>query len=177
LLFFRLNGYLKRKLFQPLLQLLQQGITPKKLAVTTAMGAVLGIMPLLGVTTVIGTYLALRLRLNVALLVLIIYLMYPIQIVLYIPFMQAGLYFFEVNDFRLTLSDTLEMFRVDWFLALRKLWFANLVGILVWLLFSAPVFGLLYLTLLPLYKKFSRVKPGPAVVLEPASSSHPTPLP
>lgn len=136
----------------------------------------MGIMPLLGVTTVIGTYLAMRMRLNVALLVLIIYLMYPIQIVLYIPFMQAGLYFYEVNDSRLSLSHTMEMFRLDWFQALRKLWFANLVGIIAWLLVSAPVFGVLYLFLLPLFRKFSCVKPVPTVVLKSSSSGNPETL-
>ena len=133
----------------------------------------MGIMPLLGVTTVIGTYLALRLRLNVALLVLIIYLMYPIQVVLYIPFIQAGLYLFDVSNLWFTFDEMLEMFRRDWIQALRKLWMANLIGVLAWLLISAPVFGVLYVSLLPLYKKFSRSKPVPAVVGESSTSENP----
>lgn len=140
------------------------------------MGAVLGIMPLLGVTTVIGTYLALRLRLNVALLVLIIYLMYPVQVVLYIPFIQAGLYMFDVSGLWFTFDEMWEMFRRDWLLALRKLWLANLIGILAWLLISAPVFGVLYLSLLPLYQRFARPKPVPKPVEESAATENPKPL-
>jgi uncharacterized protein (DUF2062 family) len=173
----RQNSYLKRRLYLPLLTLLQQGITPKKLAFTTAMGAVLGIMPLLGVTTVIGTYLALRLRLNVALLVFIIYLMYPIQVVLYIPFIQAGLYIFDVSGLWFTFDEMWEMFRRDWLLALRKLWMANLIGLLAWLLISAPVFGVLYVSFLPLYKKFARPKPVPAGAEEYSDPANQNPLP
>jgi uncharacterized protein (DUF2062 family) len=166
---FRLNGYLKRKLYLPLLSLLQQGITPKKLAATVALGVVLGIMPLLGVTTIIGTYVALRLRLNVALLVLIIYLMYPIQLVLYIPFIRLGLRVFEVDELRFSLEEMMLMFRQDWVQALRKLWLANLIGILAWFLTSGPFFGILFGALLPFFKRFSKAKPVPvgAVLPEP----------
>jgi uncharacterized protein (DUF2062 family) len=165
----RLKGYLKHKLYLPLLSLLQQGITPKKLAVTTAMGAVLGIMPLLGVSTIIGTSLALRLRLNVPLLVLVSYLMYPIQILLYIPFIRLGLNIFDIDELRFSLAEMIQMFQLDWFMALRKLWLANLIGVLAWLLLCLPVFGVLYGGLLPLFKKFSRTKPVPVGAGDPSA--------
>ncbi|MDX5443754.1 MAG: DUF2062 domain-containing protein, partial [Hymenobacteraceae bacterium] len=60
------TNFFKRKFITPLLDLLKQGLTPEKLSLTVAIGAVVGLIPVFGVTTVFSTLLALRLRLNVA---------------------------------------------------------------------------------------------------------------
>jgi uncharacterized protein (DUF2062 family) len=44
--------FLRRRLIDPLLALLTQGITPQKLALSIAIGAIVGIFPVLGSTTV-----------------------------------------------------------------------------------------------------------------------------
>jgi uncharacterized protein (DUF2062 family) len=51
-------------LIRPLIDLLRQGISPKKLALTIALGFWLGVTPVLGSTTILCTLAAVALRLN-----------------------------------------------------------------------------------------------------------------
>ena len=141
-----------------MLNLLKQGMTPHKMAVTVALGTVVGVVPALGVTTVMGTAIAARFRLNIAATVLISYLVQPLQLLLLIPFVKAGVYLLGLNELKLTLDEMILLFRMDWLEALNQLWVANLAGLLVWALLALPVGVLLYYLLLPV---LHRVLPKP----------------
>ena len=71
-------SWLRRRVLMPLLGLLQQGLSPTQLALTVALGVVFGLIPILGVTTLLATFTAVRLRLNVAAMLLISHLMSPV---------------------------------------------------------------------------------------------------
>ncbi|HSC46845.1 MAG TPA: DUF2062 domain-containing protein, partial [Gammaproteobacteria bacterium] len=73
-----------------ILELLSQGITPHKLALAVVLGVLLGITPVLGTTIVSCTMAALMLGLNLPLIQLANNLVYPLQLLLLIPFVQAG---------------------------------------------------------------------------------------
>src|SRR6202521_464308 len=79
-----------RKIFLPIVDLLRQGITPEKIALSIALGAVLGIFPVLGATTILCAAAALVLRLNLPAIQLVNFLIYPLQLILLLPFLQAG---------------------------------------------------------------------------------------
>ena len=74
------------KLRALVLDQLRQGITPEKIALTIALAAGIGVFPLLGTTTVLCFAIGVPLRLNQALMQLVNYLVYPLQI--------AGIYLF-----------------------------------------------------------------------------------
>ncbi len=133
------------------MQLVRQGTSPKKLAWATALGAVMGVMPAIGPVTALTAFLALRLGLNVALAIGVSYLMTPLYLLLYVPFIHLGLWFFDA-DFILTYSDIRDLFEEDWYFALKEIGFGNLMGLAAWLVVSVPAMGLLYVALLPLYK-------------------------
>ncbi|WP_018477869.1 DUF2062 domain-containing protein [Pontibacter roseus] len=156
-------GFFRRRIVQPVLQLLKQGMTPHKLAVTLALGTVVGILPALGVTTVVGTALAARLRLNIAATVLVSYLVHPIQLLLIIPFIKAGIFLFGLDELKLSLDEMIAMFRLDWLEALNKLWMANLAAVSAWAILALPVGAALYFLFLPI---LHRVLPKPAPVLD-----------
>lgn len=156
-----ITTFFKRRIVQPVLNLLRQGMTPHKLAVTVALGTVVGILPALGVTTVMGTALAARFRLNIAATVLISYLVHPLQLLLIIPFIKAGIFMFGLDELKLSLDEMIAMFRLDWLAALNKLWMANLAAVSAWAILAIPVGALLYVALLPILK---RVLPKPSSV-------------
>ncbi|HUB58966.1 MAG TPA: DUF2062 domain-containing protein, partial [Candidatus Micrarchaeia archaeon] len=58
------EGFFYRRMARPILQLLRQGVTPEKLALSIALGAALGVFPVLGTTTALCALAALLLRLN-----------------------------------------------------------------------------------------------------------------
>ncbi|MDO6391357.1 DUF2062 domain-containing protein [Pontibacter sp. BT731] len=158
-----ITAFFKRRIVQPVLNLLRQGMTPHKLAVTVALGTVVGILPALGVTTVMGTALAARFRLNIAATVLVSYLVHPLQLLLIIPFIKAGIFMFGMDDLKLTLDEMIAMFQLDWLAALNKLWIANLAAVSAWAILALPVGLLLYAALLPILK---RVLPKSSPVVE-----------
>ncbi|QCR24919.1 DUF2062 domain-containing protein [Pontibacter sp. SGAir0037] len=127
-------------------------MTPKKLAATVTVGTVVGVIPAFGATTVLGTAIAARFRLNIAATVLVSYLVQPLQLLLFIPFIKAGIFMFSLSELRLSLDEIVAMFKSDWLDALNMLWKANLAGISAWALLAFPSGVLLYYMLLPLFK-------------------------
>ena len=149
----RSKKYLKRRLLNPLLGLLTMGLSPGKLALTVALGFSIGIMPLLGVATLVCTALGYRLKLNIPALLLICYLAGPFYLVLYLPFIKLGIWVFGASDFRMSFEEILDLFRKDWLLALNKIWLANMLGVVAWGLVSIPLSVLIYFTLKPILRK------------------------
>lgn len=144
-----------------MLALAKQGFTPHQLALTISLGVGFGVIPFIGLTTVLCTFWALRLRLNVAFTILLGYLMQPLQLALYVPFVDLGQYIFPVTPIPFSLTKLTQMFQADWLMALQQVWVANLVGILAWLFCFVP-FGLaLYFSS---KKVLHRVLPAPQVV-------------
>ena len=82
----RIRFYFNQKLARPLVGFLKQGITPRKLALTVALGFVIGLFPSLGITSILCILLALILRLNVPAILLINFFAYPLQLIFFIPF-------------------------------------------------------------------------------------------
>ena len=86
----RVREALRRRVVEPVKQQLWQGVTPAKLALSLALGVVISAMPVLGITTLFALALSVLLRLNHVAVVAANYLAYPLQILLFIPFFQAG---------------------------------------------------------------------------------------
>lgn len=145
---------MKRRLVQPVLNLLRQGMTPHSLSATVAVGSIVGVIPALGVTTILSTAVAARFRLNIAATVLVSYLVQPLQLLLALPFIKLGISFFGLEELRLSLDEMQAMFKADWLDAISRLWMANLAGVAAWALLAIPTGGLLYLFMLPVLKRF-----------------------
>jgi uncharacterized protein (DUF2062 family) len=86
----RVREALRRRVVEPVKQQLLQGVTPAKLALSLALGVVISAMPVLGITTLVALAVSVLLRLNHVAVVAANYLAYPLQILLFIPFFQAG---------------------------------------------------------------------------------------
>jgi uncharacterized protein (DUF2062 family) len=69
---------------------LRQGTTPRRLALTLALGFAIGCFPVVGIPTALCALLALALRLNLPAIQAANYLMMPLQLVLIVPFVRLG---------------------------------------------------------------------------------------
>ncbi len=148
---------IRRKLVEPFLDLLRQGITPEKVALTIALGLVLGVTPVIGSTTLLCTLAAIALRLNLPAIQLINGVVYPLQLVLIIPFLRAGAWLF--GDHRLpaiTVSRLFAMIRGDLWHAILTLWTATVHALVAWLAVSALCATAIYGLLVPLFKRVWR---------------------
>lgn len=69
---------------------LRQGISPRRLALTIALGFVVGCIPVLGLPTAFCALIALAFRLNVPAIQAANYLAMPFQVALIVPFIRLG---------------------------------------------------------------------------------------
>ncbi len=146
--------YLKYKIWIPILGFLKQGITPEKLSLTMVFGVVFGIFPIIGITTVLCLLSALIFRLNKPAILLINISLYPLQILLIIPFISLGEMIFGYSFVPFSFNEVLAMFKEDWIYAIQHLWLQTLLGILAWLIISIPISFIIYYTFLPIFRKF-----------------------
>lgn len=86
----RKHHWWRRRIFNPLLSFLSQGIAPDRLALCVAIGVVLGNVPILGISSILCAAIALAFRLNLPAIQLVQAAMAPTQILLMIPFIRLG---------------------------------------------------------------------------------------
>lgn len=69
---------------------LSQGVSPRRLALTLALGFAIGCIPVIGVPTLLCAALALALRLNLPAIQAANYVAMPLQLALIVPFVRMG---------------------------------------------------------------------------------------
>ena len=147
--------WLKKRLIDPLLALLRQGLSPQDLALCVALGIGIGLFPILGVSTPALTVLALTLRLNLAAIQLVSYAISPIQLALIIPFMRLGEHVLGSAPQPMTISAAMELLTQGVLYAIVTLWDAIIHATLGWLL-VAPIFIFVaYKILVPVFSRLS----------------------
>ncbi len=143
------------KAWATILQLLSQGITPEKIALSIALAVVLGVFPVLGSTTILCAAAAAGLGLNLPAMQLVNWVMYPVQLVLLVPLMRFGdrvVAFLTGHPIGVPpFQQLLGMVTSDLWGAIKLLWPATLGAIAAWIVVSPLIVALVYAVLvLPL---------------------------
>lgn len=142
-------------------KLLKEGISPRQLAWSFTLAFLIGIFPIMGTCNIIITLVALRFKLNLALMILISYLVYPVQILLFVPFIRLGEWVFRVKHSGLTWEILSAGFEQDVWETFLGFGTSLLYASAGWLLVSLATVWLLYTLSLPLMKKiYSRIGPN-----------------
>lgn len=131
-----------------IIDLLRQGVTPEKLALSLALGAALGVFPVIGTTTALCAIAALVLRLNLPAIQLVNYVVYPAQIALLIPFFRLGEWIFRAPRLPLSITQVAGMFRGNYWHAIRFLSVSMCHAAVAWCLLAPFGAALLYVVLL-----------------------------
>lgn len=134
-----MKHWLHRRVVAPIVQLLLQGITPRKIAQSMAVGLCLSTFPLLGVTSLLCLAAAIRLRLNVVAIQLVNWLAAPLQVALLIPFYRMGIRLFSLPDFPMTPQGMIAAFREDFLGTFAGMWMTVAGGAAIWLALIVPV--------------------------------------
>jgi uncharacterized protein (DUF2062 family) len=159
-------GFLQRRVAAPLLLLLRQGVTPEKLALSIALGAVVAVIPVLGVSTVICALLALWLRLNMPAIQLVNYLLTPAQLLLIIPFLRFGERLAGAPRYPVTLESGLALLSHGILNAVRILRDAIVHATFGWLAVAPVAAVILYFFCRHLFRRFAPARaamPAPAL--------------
>jgi uncharacterized protein (DUF2062 family) len=125
-------GRFLKNLKHAIITMLKSGMGPKKISLCIALGIVLGIFPVLGITTILCAAVSVALRLNVAAMQIVNYMVYPIQIILLAPFYSAGFWLFNERSELVGIGNILLMMKNDFWGSLAGLWDQTLYAIIVW---------------------------------------------
>jgi len=126
------------------------------MALSIALGAALGMFPVLGWTTALCLIAAIVLRLNLPAIQIVNYFVYPAQLALLLPFFHWGEKLFQAPHFPISVEQIHALFRAGAWLAIKLLWTTIWHAVVVWGM-MAPVFvTLLYVILTPLLRRALR---------------------
>lgn len=139
-----MRSLLHRWLIGPIAALLSQGITPQKIALSIAVGAIVGIFPVLGTTTVLCTLAAASLRLNLVAVHTVHYAMTPVQVLLIIPFVRVGEHLLGVPPQPLSIADGMDLIAQGALHAVVVLWDAIVHAVIGWLAVGPLAIALCY---------------------------------
>jgi uncharacterized protein (DUF2062 family) len=155
------NGFLYRRLIKPLLELLKQGVTPERLALSIALGVVFGIFPALGCTTALCAMISFIGRLNLPAIQIVNYFMYPLQIALILPFFRLGEKLFRAPHLPISVPQIYAMARANLWGSIKFLWSTTWHAMIVWAIAAPFVAALVYAILAPLLRRILRKQKRP----------------
>lgn len=89
---------------------LSQGVSPRRLALTLALGFAVGCIPLVGIPTVLCAGLALALGLNLPAIQVANYVAMPLQLALIVPFVRMGGRILSAQSMQFLIPRALEHF-------------------------------------------------------------------
>ena len=150
------DGFLYRRLIGPLLDLLRQGATPEKLALSLALGVVVGVFPAIGWSTTLCALLAFLLRLNLPAIQLANYFIYPLQVALLLPLFRLGEKLFRAPHLPISVAQMVEKIHENLWGAIKLLWSTTWHAIVVWALLAPFCVAIIYLLLVPVFRRMSR---------------------
>ncbi len=142
-------------------EFLKQGLTSRDLARALSLGLVVGLMPILGLTTLVAAFFAWRLRLNMVATQFANYAAYPLQFLALIPFYKAGALLFQGQVSIPSNPGEIAAFvaREPWN-AIRSLWTLTWQAFLVWALLAVPLYLLLARLLRPALERLAPSRTG-----------------
>ena len=136
-----------------IIELLRQGITPEKIALSIVIGLALAVFPVLGSTTILCAAAALILRLNMPAIQLVNWIAYPLQILLLLPFLRAGEAIYRAPRLPLSTSGILDLVHAGAWNATKILWRSGIYAATAWLIFAPPAAAILYVGLVPVLRR------------------------
>jgi uncharacterized protein (DUF2062 family) len=147
------HNWLYGRVALPIFALLRLGATPEKLAWSIAIGLLIGINPILGSTTILCLAVAFLFRLNVAASQIGNHIVYPLELLLVIPFMRLGSFLFHTEPIPLSPKALLESARNNPIALTRQLWHWEWHAFIVWACIAAITIPLIAVALTPLFRK------------------------
>jgi len=146
-------GRFRKRVREPLLEMLRQGLSPEGLAWSLAVGLGLGISPLFGTSTALCVGVGRAFRLNHPALQLANYLVYPLQLLLLLPFIRLGELIFGPPPLPFSLSILQGAMKVDPWGAIHLFWSSLWHAAVAWLLLAPLPVALLAWGLTPLFRR------------------------
>ena len=145
------HNWIYRRGVLPILALLRMGATPRSLAWSIAAGALIGINPVIGSTTLLCLAVTFRFRLNIVATQIANHAMFPLELALVVPFIRLGSRVFHTAAMPLAPRVFLQAARTAPLTLTRDLWMWLWHAFVLWAaiaLVAAPLLALAITALL-----------------------------
>lgn len=153
-------SFWRRRVRDPIVAQLKQGTTPEKIALTIALGVVLGVFPILGSTTALCLAAAVLLKLNQPVIHLVNWLIYPLQPPLILVFIRLGEKLVGAPPVPFSITEMLQRFKDSPAQFFRDFGLTALHGLGGWLLVAPLIVAILYFAMRPVLRRMANVQMG-----------------
>jgi uncharacterized protein (DUF2062 family) len=151
-------NYWRERIAAVVVAQLMQGVTPQKIALSIALGISLGVIPVLGITTMLCAIAGVRLKLNQPIIQLVNWLVYPLQLALLLVFVRIGEWITHAPPVLFSLPQLIQVFHESPMKFLQVFWVGQLQGLVAWL-FIAPIFtAIVFFALVPPLKRVASMR-------------------
>jgi uncharacterized protein (DUF2062 family) len=130
---------------------LSQGISPRRLALTLALGLAIGCNPVFGISTLVCAVLAFALRLNLPAIQAANYAVMPLQVLLIVPFIRLGSRLFASGQMQA--ARTTVTVHASPLILFRELSGIAAQALCAWLILAIPAVILLTAAFTPLLRR------------------------
>jgi uncharacterized protein (DUF2062 family) len=149
------------------------GASPEKLAWSIAAGLLIGINPIIGSTTLLCLALAFVFRLNVAASQIGNHIVYPLELILIIPFIHMASRIFHTAPMPLSANELRHAAHEHPLDLFRQLWLWEWHAFLLWIILAVFAIPLIAIALAPILRRLlTRVEHHEYPILAKASSTH-----
>ncbi len=154
----RARGFWRRRLLDPILAQLTQGVTPDKIAATLAVGTACAMFPFLGATALLCLLVGIPLRMNQPILQTLNQLLGPLHLVMILVYVRIGEWLWRAPDDRqFSVTGMIRDFAdLSFGEFLQKFGLAGLHAFTAWALTAPLLVALVYYTTRPALRRFAR---------------------
>lgn len=158
----RIGTWFARRVKDPLVAELKQGLSAEALSAALVTSLAIAINPIIGTTTVLCLLAGRLFRLNHVVMQTVNHLTYPLQILLIVPFVRLGEKVTGAEPLPLDVGLLVAEFQKSFGGFVAKFGMAYVHGLLGWLLVVPVSAFLLHLMLVPIFRRFRPSDPTPA---------------
>lgn len=170
------RNFWQRRVRDPIVAQLTQGITPEKIALTIAVGSALALFPILGTTTLLCLLVGLLLRLNQPIIHLINQALWPVHIPAIFACVRLGEQIFGVRHEHISVRAMRTQLWDEPSRFFHTFGAAVLHAVVAWAIIAPFYIAAIYYIALPLLRSIARLKAEAAAPSAPSSPpEHPVP--
>lgn len=166
----------QRRVRDPVVLQLTQGITPEKIALTVAIGSALALFPVIGTTTLLCFLVGLALRLNQPIIQLINQAFWPVHVPVIFLCVRLGERIFSVPHTKFSVKFMKELLWNDPAAFFHRFGETVLYAVVGWLVIAPFYSAAIYYIALPVMRGVTRIKAEAAAKAAAAKTpEHPVP--
>ena len=149
-------GFWQRRVVQPVLTQLRQGVTPDRIALTLGVGTACSLLPFFGLTSLLNLGAGVALKMNQPILHMLNWLLGPVQLALILVYVRAGEILWGGAAHPFTLGEMLAAFRdVSCAEFLARFGWAGIHALTAWVITSPLLIALITFGTWPLLRRFA----------------------